>query len=186
MPLDELIPLHVDVRISSDNRDDYEMLAPFYASFYTRDDADEEVDVGGMTGWIIWSADGEDLATAADSLDADAAYIGGVAHRIMDELREDDPFLDDALLLDRVWIERPWRGTGLLGQMLERLLELLRLDVSGCVVVTEPEPQRDGGGPYPGGPIRDAAMEGLVRSLSAAGFERYREERAMWKLATRD
>lgn len=185
MALDEL-DLEVEVHLSSANWDEYQVLRPFFASFSARDASDGESGVGGMTGWIVWSMGHEDLARAADSLSADSAYIGGIAQRIVDELRKEDPFLEQALLLDRLWIDRPWRGKGLLRPMLDRLVDLLRLDVNGCVIVTEPEPQREGGGPYPDGTLRDTAMNGLVRSLEAAGLECYGQERAMWKLAARD
>ncbi|MGC5225354.1 hypothetical protein ACPW96_22550 [Micromonospora sp. DT81.3] len=177
--------LNVDVRITSDNRDDDHLLAAFFASFSIRDDNGDETGVGGMSGWIVWSGF-EDVAPAADSLSADAAHIGRVAHEVMEQLREDDPFLEDILLLDRIWIEPPWRRRRLVSPMIDRLMGLLRLDVNGCVIVTEPEPQKPqkkGGGPYADGASRDRAMDGLVRSLRVAGFERWKDERAMWKLA---
>lgn len=178
--------LHVDVRISGENRDEYDLLAAFFASFYARDDSDDEIDVGEITGWIAWSATDDDVADAADSLSADAAYIGHVAQQIISELREDDPFLEDVLLLDRIWIDPRFRGKKLLGPMIDRLIGMLRLEINGCVIVAEPEPQKEGGGPYPDGPLRDRAMGGLVRSLQTAGLKHWKEERAMWKLVVRD
>lgn len=183
---DEPTDLHVDVRISSGNRDAYDLLAPFFASFSARDEDDNEIDVGGITGWIAWSITDDDVADAADSLNADAAYIGSVAQQIISELREGDPFLEDILLLDRIWIRPRYRGKNVLGPMIDRLTGMLRLEINGCVIVAEPEPQKEGGGPYPDGPARDRALNGLVHSLRTAGLEQWREDRAMWKLAVRD
>lgn len=99
----------------------------------------------------------------------------------MDAVRESEPFVDDVLLIDRLSIEAEYRGRGLLGVLLTKLVDTFRLRVNGCVIVTEPEPQRPGGGPYPEDEVRDRALAGLTRSLRAAGFEHWGSERAMWQ-----
>lgn len=162
------------------------VLANFVAHFYYRDDSDEEQAIGMITGWIGWSIAEDDLADAADAVSADSAYIGRIAADALDAVREDDPFVDDVLLIDRLQIEPEYRGRGLLAGMVDKLIETLRLGVNGCVVVTEPEPQRPGGGPYPDGAVRDRALAGLTRSLSASGFEHWPSERAMWRFAMDD
>lgn len=55
--------------------------------------------------------------------------------------------------------------------MIDSLAPVLRLNASCAVVVTEPEPQKPGGGPYPDGGQCDRAMTGLRRTLRKAGFQ---------------
>jgi len=174
--------VHVDVHVSSEGRDDYGLLAGFGARFYERDESGVEDAIGIITGWIAWSTLGADIADAADSISDDAAHIGYIASLALAEVQAADPFVEDALLIDRLHIEKGYRGRGLLGKMITALVETLRLQVNGCVVVTDPEPQREGGGQYDEGPQRDAAMSGLFRSLEAAGFQSWPNDKAMWML----
>lgn len=174
--------IEADVRVWSEGRDEYDLLAMFVATFEERDDDGESIEVGSIMGWVGWSVGEENIFDAADSVSADSAHIGYVASLALDKVRKSDPFVDDVLLLDRLYIEPAHRGRGLLSPMVRALVRTLRLHVAGCVVVAEPEPQRPDGGPYPDGEQRDAAMAGLVRSLAAAGLTHWPEDKAMWML----
>lgn len=67
--------------------------------------------------------------------------------------------------------------------MFEAFLLDPRVDLSSCVLVTEPESQKPGGGPYPEGPERNRVTAGVKRSLRAAGFEEWYDGRAMFRVA---
>lgn len=177
----------LDVRMSIsiyETDDPLGVLKQFRARFSTYDDADDEQDVGSLVGWIGWRVLDEDVADAADAISSDAAYIGYVAAQLLED-DANDSLIEDVVLIDRMWIEPEFRGRGLLGNLVDRLIVGLRLHVDGCFVVTEPEPQQRSGGPYPDGPTRDRAMAGLLRSLRSAGFTEWTDGRAHWRHAER-
>lgn len=78
------------------------------------------------------------------------------------------------ILLDWVRLDRARRGHRLLGSIITALLDLLQLDAAATVLVTHPEPQQPEGGPYPAGPVRDAAMARLAAATRSAGLEPWR------------
>jgi hypothetical protein len=177
----------LDIRMSIsiyESDDPLGVLKQFSARFSTYDDADDEQDVGSLFGWIGWRVLGEDVADAADAISSDATYIGDVAAHLLED-DANDSLVEDVVLIDRMWIEPEFRGRGLLGDLVDRLIVGLRLHIDGCVVVTEPEPQQQSGGPYPDGPTRDRAMAGLCGSLRSAGFTPWTDGRAYWRHAER-
>jgi hypothetical protein len=160
-------------------------LKRFSAHFYGDQDHDEHDEmVGLLCGWIGWRVMGDDIADVADAISADSAYIGSVAATLLEE-DESGELVEDVVLVDRMWIEPPFRGRGLLARMVDQFVAGLRLDVNGCYIVTEPEPQQPSGGPYPHGPMHDKAMQGLLRSLHDAGFAQWKDGRAQWRYVER-
>ena len=152
------------------------MLRAYDARFST----DDGSGVGRLTGWLGWRVIDEHLANAADSISADAAYIGYVAGQLLDD-EDNDSFIEDVVLIDRISIEPEFRGHGLLRRLVESLVVGLRLHINGCYLITEPEPQQVQGGPYPEGATRDRAMSGLVDALRGAGFRPWTDGRAHWR-----
>lgn len=175
---DEDLYLGISVYIRDEPSDPSGCLKRFFADF-SGDQYDEEA-LGTLCGWIGWRVLGEDIADSADAISADSAYIGAVAATILED-DERDLLIEDVVLVDRMWIEPKFRGRKLLARMVDQLVSSLRLDVNGCYIVTEPEPQQPSGGPYPGGPVRDKAMAGLLRSLRDAGFQQWNDGRAQWR-----
>ncbi|MEE3703909.1 hypothetical protein V2H43_10890, partial [Pasteurella multocida] len=103
------------------------------------------------------------------------------AAEILDDEDLHDDLINTVVLLDRMTIEETHRSKGLLPLMFVSLVSVLQLDRAGCLIVTEPEPQRDEGGCYPDGQVRDRALAGLRRSLAAAGFDPWADGRAYWR-----
>jgi hypothetical protein len=85
----------------------YDPLGPlkgFIAQFYGDEEHDKEV--GSLYGWIGWSVLDDDIAGAADAISADSAYIGSVAAALL-EGDESDQFIEDVVLVDRMWGRAP-------------------------------------------------------------------------------
>ena len=163
--------------------EDVDPLREFTAVFSHDDQTGTDHRVGQIDGWICWRCLDDRLLDAADGLSGDAHYIADVAEQMLHQLAWDDSPIEDVVLMDRIFIEPSYRGRNLLPDMISQLIRLFRLDVNGCIVVTEPEPQRPDGGPYPDGPIRDRAMQGLHKTLTSAGLEPSPEgSDAWWKL----
>lgn len=182
--LDDDSILRCDISLH-DMDEDYDPLRGFTADYVLEEETGAQKDLGRITGWVCWRCLDERLADAGDALSGDAHYIAFAAEKILDMLlRQDDVFrdvlLEDAVLIDRITIEEEFRGQGHLPDMIDELVNVLRLDVNGCVLVTQPEPQRPEGGPYDRGPVRDRAMAGLHRSLAPAGFGPWSEGAEIW------
>lgn len=177
--VDPALDFGLDIHIHA-SEDDAGVLNRFNACFFIYDD---DQTVGRLTGWIGWRVLDEDLADAADEISADSSHIGYVAAQLLKD--QDDSWIEDVVLLDRVWIAPEFRQRGLLGELIDRLIRELRLHIDDCFVVTEPEPQQESGGPYPDGPQRDKAMNGLLRSLSNAGFAAWKDSVVFWRRAER-
>ncbi|MGP5183026.1 hypothetical protein ACTXKY_04755 [Corynebacterium variabile] len=185
--LDDDSILRCDISLH-DMDEDYDPLRGFTADFVLEGETGDQRDLGRITGWVCWRCLDERLADAGDALSGDVHYIAYAAEKILDALlHQEDVFRDihieDAVLIDRITIEEEFRGKGHLPDMIGELVNVLRLDVNGCVLVTRPEPQRPVGGPYDHGPVRDHAMAGIHRSLIPAGFGPWSEgEEIWWKL----
>lgn len=159
----------------------FDPLREFTAVFSFDDQSGTDHRLGEIDGWICWRCLDSRLFDAADALTADAHGIAHVAEQMLHGLAWDDTPIEDVVMMDRIFIEPSHRGKNLLPDMIDKLTRLFRLDVNGCIVVTEPEPQRPDGGPYPGGSIRDRAMEGIHNSLANAGFEPSAADDTIWQ-----
>lgn len=135
------------------------------------DETEEDVCIGGVSGWIGWKTWAENLLEGADAISTDASTLADGAAKWM---KRHGDSVDTTLLVDSVFIEEEYRGNRLMGPIIEKLLELLQLDPATTLVVTQPEPQLEGGGPYPDGAERDAAMAALLKAVRAAGFRNVR------------
>lgn len=135
------------------------------------DETEEEVCIGTVSGWIDWKTWAENLLDGADAISTDASTLAGGAAKWM---KRNGDYADTALLVDSVFIEEEYRGNRLMGPVIDKLLDLLQLDPATTLVVTQPEPQIEGGGPYPDGAERDAAMASLLKAVRAAGFRNVR------------
>lgn len=149
---------------------DLRVLRSFFASFC--DDSEEYggPEIGGITGWVAWGAYGEPIAAEGDAHAQDSSLISIVGERLVHDQGWEEELIDNLLLIDRVWIKEEYRGQGLLGQMIEELVETLRFDKIGCFAVAQLEPQKPDGGPYEPGSTRDRALAGLIRSFETAEF----------------
>lgn len=157
--------------------DENEYLRPFSSSFSVEDSENETESkyIGAITGWFGISVVDRPIRIEADSISADSATIGGVAQDFLDAQEWGEDHVEHILLLDRMSIKTEYRGQGLLLPMVDTLITSFGFHKAGCLLVTEPEPQKPGGGPYPDGAKRSKALAGLKRSLKAAGFVRWRK-----------
>lgn len=146
---------------------DSESIRAFTARFTIVDEDagfDDESDLGTIAGWIAWAVDGRELLLASDVISSDAAALGAAASRLIDS-DDNEEFISNALLIDRVEIEKVHRGRSLVGPMIDKLAAFLRLDAAGAYLVAMPLHDAVSGEPIPG----------LVRTLTNAGFERAEE-----------
>lgn len=147
-----------------------------YVLYHQESDLEE---IGQVHGWIGWSISEVDLADAGDAVSGDAEALGVAAVEIIDEYP--DAFIDDALLIDRMWLDPKWRGRRLSGAIITDLMELLRLEPESTAVVLQPEPQDPDGGPYNDGVKRDEAMARLHAAYRASGLEPWDDSVVWWR-----
>lgn len=171
-----LIETSVDIRRPCDGGAD--ILRQFHASveYSTETGIDR---IGGVRGWIGWQIADEDLYDAADAISVDAEALGAAAVAIIEA--HPDAFIDNALLIDRMYLEPQWRGNRLSGAIIADLLALLRFDADATVVVLQPEPQRPEGGPFDDGADRDQALTRLTVAYRASGLESWRQTEIWWR-----
>ncbi|SBN59218.1 Hypothetical protein PFR_JS13-1_296 [Propionibacterium freudenreichii] len=134
--------------------------------------------VGSLTGWISRGLDGEFLWDLCDELSADAECVGAIAREILNP--NEDFFVMDVLLVDRMFLEPSWRGRRLTGALVEEIMDLLGLNRDMSAVVLCPEPQSKRGGPFDLGPERDEAMQRLRLAYEASGFRQWGESSCWW------
>lgn len=154
--------------------------ADFFLDTILDDDSETSTLLGTITGWVCWRCLDSRMADAGDALNGDVHCIAFAAEKILKDLPWADGIIEDAVLIDRVTISPEFRGQGYLPFMIDELVSFLRLDANGCILVTQPEPQKPEGGPYRPGDVRDRAMAGLCRSLDAAGFSPWVEGPEVW------
>ena len=83
-------------------------------------------------------------------------------------------------MVDRVALMPKYRGQRLVRTIVERIIALLRLNRESTLVVLQPEPQQESGGPYPYGAVRDAALAKLREAHNATGFQQWRDSDVWW------
>lgn len=173
--IDDLYPQQIRTEIStySSTWEEYDYLRPFTCGFQVSESGDEATDkyLGVITGWFAISVVGRPIRNEADAISADSATIGSVAQEILDAQDWGEDLIEHVLLVDRISIDASYRGQGMLRYMVDVLVSSLGFHRAGCLLVTQPEPQKPGGGPYADGPKRSRALSGLRRSLKAAGFK---------------
>jgi hypothetical protein len=140
-----------EVTISRAVDGDYDVLRSFSAVITCGENSEGEcLEAGVITGFVGWRVFNEDVWEAADAISADAEVLGAAAREIIE-----------------------WLGV-------ERMIDLLRLDRDSTVIVTQPEPQRKKGRPYPDGPVRDDTLAHLTAAHEATGFRRWRHSSVWW------
>jgi len=138
-----------------------------------------------VNGWIGWQIQDEDLFDAADAISSDACGLGYVASKIIDAYPL--AFVENALLIDRMYLVPKWRGHRLSNHIINDLLGLLRLDPDSTVVVLQPEPQRSEGGPYRENQERERAMSKLQSAYRESGLVPWKDSDMWWlKFAAND
>ena len=171
----ELLETSLQVSRASDGGVD--VLRHFHASITYHHESDSE-EIGTVSGWIGLQIHDEDLFDAADAIDTDASYLGAVASAIINA--HPFSFFENALLVDRMYLNKKWRGNRFTSAIIHDLLALLRLDFDSTVVVLQPEPQQPDGGPYDNGAERDRAMLKLQKAYLASGLQPWKDTDVWW------
>lgn len=154
-----------------------EVLRQFQATvMYDHESGPEEI--GSVSGWIGWKIQDEDLFDATDAINSDASGLGYAASSIIDAYPL--AFVENALLIDRMYLEPKWQGHRLSNSIINDLLELLRFDPDSTVVVLQPEPQRSEGGPYRESRERKRAMSKLQSAYRESGLVPWKETDVWW------
>lgn len=169
-----------DVTISRPIDGGYDVLRSFSAVITCGEsDEGEPLEAGVIVGFVGWRILYEDVREAADPISSDVEVLGAAARQIIEWLG-DEYFIDTVLFVDRVGLHPEFRGRRRLRTIVERVIDLLRLDRESTVIVTQPEPQLEKGGPYPDGPLRDDALARLIAAHEATGFRRWRRSTVWW------
>jgi hypothetical protein len=169
-----------EVTISRAVDGDYDVLRSFSAVITCGENSEGEcLEAGVITGFVGWRVFNEDVWEAADAISADAEVLGAAAREIIEWLG-DEYWIDTVLFVDRVGLHPEFRGRRRLRTIVERMIDLLRLDRDSTVIVTQPEPQRKKGRPYPDGPVRDDTLAHLTAAHEATGFRRWRHSSVWW------
>jgi hypothetical protein len=171
----------IDVRITQIDRvldSESSFLREFSADVVDDNSSAPPAVLGMVSGWLGLDALDEDVHDAADAVSSDAEALGATASEII--AAHPEQWIDTVVLVDRMWLEPQWRHRRLTGRILADLVDLLRLDHNSTVVVLQPEPQREEGGPYEYGPARDAAMAALRQGYTNSGLEAWRGGDVWW------
>lgn len=172
----ELIDTSVEIRRPFDGGVD--VLRRFDASVeYNTESGNEQI--GNICGWIGWQIEDDDLYDAADAISADAEPLGAAASAIVEA--HPGSFIDNVVLIDRMYLAPQWRGNRLSGAIIGDLLALLRFEPKSTVVVLQPEPQKPTGGPYNYGAERDEALASLTAAYRISGLEPWRQTMIWWR-----
>lgn len=171
----------MSVEIHREDLDKYDQLRQVRATVGYRGGDDPALDeVGIVTGWASRSFDPALLAAAGDVVGPQATVLTLVAEEIIDA----HPGMPVAavLLVDRVALNREWRGHGLSTAIIDKLLTVLQLDPDWTLVLLKPEPlDPDGSGPLQPGHERDTAMVKLRALLYAADYRPWKRGLAWWR-----
>lgn len=161
--------LELSVEIHRANADEYGLFRSFHAAIHVEAE-DYPEPIGYVEGWICWDLFASSLFEAGDSISYDAMVLAKAVDEVVDA--HFGIHLSAALMVDKMWLQPDKRRQRLSRALLDELLDLLQLEPTETVVVLTPEPQVPGrGGPYPGGPVRDAAMTKLCDAYRESGLE---------------
>jgi hypothetical protein len=138
----------------------------------------QTVAIGQVMGWIGLRIADADIADAADAISQDAAILGAVAAKIIDSRA--DLWIESALLIDRIHLDPAYRGNRLTSAIIDKLLDLLRLDPESTVTLLYPEPQLPDGGPMPEGRERETAKTRLCIAYREGGLEPWEDTGVWW------
>lgn len=167
--------IQAEICSHSSNYEELDHLRPFTCNFETtvHEEGEELRSLGAITGWFALSCLDRDIADEGDAISHDSMEISQVAHEYLRDQDWNEELIENTLLINRIRIDPDLRGRGYLAPMVNALVSAFGLTRVGCLLVTRPEPQQSGGGPYPDGDQRDKALAGLQRALASAGFEPY-------------
>ena len=138
-------------------------------------DAGNQVEIGKLHGCITFNPH-EELLDSADAMSYELAVLAAAAERV---LAKGDVLVDAVLLLELIRLDGPYRGQSLAWGCVESVLQLL--DSRQALVVLQPEPQREEGGPYEGDALRDPALSRLRSAWAAYGFSPSDDGLTMWR-----
>jgi hypothetical protein len=140
--------------------------------------------MGSIRGLIGWRIEGVTLWDAADAISTEADLLGWAADEIIESLADGpDVYVDTVVMIEMLQLEPEFRGPCLTKGIIDELVEMLALEPTTTLLVLQPEPQKDEGGPLPDGPERDAALARLRRAYEGQGFVRLGDTPVWWRLA---
>lgn len=147
-------------------------------------DAGDDIPIGQVRGLIAWRSELFSLLEAADEISSDAATLAYAADQIRRaDVRPDaEDQIDTVLMVELVSLERRFRGHRIAGAVIDQIVDLLVLDPLTTLVVLEPEPQQEDGGPLPKGAVRTAARARLRGAYEGQGFKQWKKSSVWWAI----
>jgi hypothetical protein len=178
---DGVVPAIDDIHVSRADEDG--RLRAFDAIIKDAD-ADDGRTIGEVRGLIAWRSELFSLLEAGDEISGEAATLALAA----DQIREADyrPGAEDQIgtvvMVELVSLGREFRGHRIAAAVIDQIIDLLVLDPITTLVVLEPEPQKEDGGPLPPGAQRTAALKRLRAAYEQQGFERWKNSTVWWAI----
>lgn len=179
---DDLTEWTFNLPVVLDRAGEYDLLREFTVyigcDLIGQADGSGLIDVGTMSGWYSRVANSGALADVGDSISGDAFTLALAAQEII----ERDMFYEEVLLIDRITLNKEWRGHKIMRHLVERVVGVLQCDPSLTIAVVYPEPLAlDGSGRLEDGPDRDAGMTKLLAACRAGGFRPWDDGTVWWR-----
>lgn len=182
---DDLNEFSFDLKVTLGRALEYDLLREFSVSIvadvFDPDGAIICACVGTITGWYSRSVAEDNLTDAGDAIDAEAYELAWRADAIIEEVS--DEYYDEVLLINRITLNKEWRGHKLMRYLVENIIDLLQCEPSWTIAVLYPEPiALDGSGKrLDDGPERDAGMAKLHAACRAGGFQPWGNGTVWWR-----
>lgn len=134
--------------------------------------------VSGHIGWLSWLPEViDDAGQATESL----TELVEAALDLGDRLSAEAGIaVDPVLMIERIWIEPPWRGNRLSHRVAEQLVDLLLLTPESTLVLARLEPSPRTAARLAAGASAGGAMHTESDGYLRAGFHQWRTSTTWW------
>ena len=141
----------------------------------TTEVGDDSTVIGGISGYLSWSAWLPDLAANHSSPVSFAEVIAAAIEIGATMPTEPGSKMQAALIITNFWLEPHWRGHRLSRRIVDQLIDLLLFTPETTLVLAYLEPQSN-----PTGRAHHQTAHTLQDAYTQAGFEQWRRSNAWW------
>lgn len=171
----------LEVTLREVDEDPHGIMRWLMVEIWAYDDV-QNVKIGVLDGWLahrIWHIDPEVIWDSTDAISSDAEVLGTAVREILTE--RDLLTVEDLILVNRVTLEKRFRGRKLLGRIIDHLIFVQRYNEGEVLTVTMPEPLAlDGSGHVTNWFQREEGMEKLHAACREAGMKPWKDGRVWW------